>query len=144
MVTVGKFTKRCCYISGSNDKESIIYTTENFDPSVNSMVRHHFHLHHGDFVRVEVTATNKADSSTPATSNGVKIDLTEPKMSQLVDGGDLNDDMQYTVIITLNSVHCHCFSGNYNVTLCIISAGSCMIRIGNIVCIANNHISSFL
>ena len=69
---------------------------------MNSMVRHHFHLHHGDFVRVDVTATNKADSSTSVTSNGVKIDLTEPKMSQLVDGGDLNDDLQYTVIITIS------------------------------------------
>ncbi|KAK2165039.1 hypothetical protein NP493_1368g00012 [Ridgeia piscesae] len=82
--------------AGSNSKESIIYATVKVDPSVNSMVRHHFHLHHGDFVRVDVTATNKAESSTSVTSNGVKIDLTEPKMSQLVDGGDLSDDMQYT------------------------------------------------
>lgn len=78
-----------------------MYTNENVEPSVSSMVRHHFHLHHGDAVRVEVTAANKADSTTSATSDGLKIDLTQPKMSQLVDGGDLDDDMQYTVIITV-------------------------------------------
>ena len=108
------------------------------------MVRHHFHLHHGDFVRVEVTATNKAESSTPATSNGVKIDLTEPKMSKLVDGGDVKDDLQYMVSTTLNIIHCHCFSGIYNVTHCIISTGSWMIRFGNIVRIVINYIYRFL
>ena len=105
---------------------------------MNSVVRHHFHLHHGDFVRVEVTATNKADSSTTVTSNGVKIDLTEPKMSQLVDGEDLNDDMQYTVIIALNTVIASLAYINGLKTI-----GSCMIRICNIVCIAINHISHF-
>ena len=88
-------------LAGNSSKEFVMYTNENVDASVNSMVRHHFHLHHGDFVRVEVTATNKADSATRATSDGLKIDLTEPKMSQLVDGGDLTNDIQFTVIINV-------------------------------------------
>jgi len=85
-------------LAGNNSQEFVMYTNENVDASVNSMVRHHFHLHHGEFVRVEVTATNRADSSTGATSDGLKIDLTEPKMSQLVDGRDLSNDIQFTVI----------------------------------------------
>ena len=87
------------YSSGTNSEEFVIYTKENVQPSISSMVRHHFHLHHGDFVRVDVTSINKAESTTSATSDGLKIDLTEPTMSQLVDGGDVANDMQYTVII---------------------------------------------
>ena len=92
-------------LAGNNSQEFVMYTNENVDASVNSMVRHHFHLHHGDFVRVEVTATNKADSSTGATSDGLKIDLTEPKMNQLVDGGDVNNDIQFTVVINVFCTH---------------------------------------
>ena len=86
-------------LSGHDSKEVVIHTEENIDPSISSTVRHHFHLHHGDFVRVDVTSTNKAESSTSATSNGLTYDFTEPQMSQLVDGDDLDQELEYTVII---------------------------------------------
>ena len=65
------------------------------------MELHHFHLHHGDFVRVEVTATNGAEASTSATSDGFTVDLTDPSMLQLVDGLDLKHDKQYSVSVAL-------------------------------------------
>ena len=100
------YLHKLTHISVSGGNEIVIHTEENIDPSISSMVRHHFHLHHGDFVRVDVTSTNKADSTTSVTSDGLKIDLTEPKMSELVDGRDLANDMQYTVFIIVMYINC--------------------------------------
>ena len=75
---------------------------DDISPTVTSMALHHFHLHHGDVIRVKVTATNGAEKTTSATSNGVTVDLTEPRMTQLVDGTDVLHDVEYTVSITLN------------------------------------------
>ena len=77
-----------------------LHTEKNLAPSVSSLERHHFHLHHGDFVRVDVTSTNRAETSCSVTSDGVTVDLTDPKMLQLVDGDNLQHDKEYTVSVT--------------------------------------------
>ncbi|KAI0241220.1 hypothetical protein LSAT2_032838 [Lamellibrachia satsuma] len=82
--------------AGPNSREVVLHTEKNIAPSVNSLERHHFHLHHGDFVHVDVTATNRAETNSSVTSDGVTVDLTDPKMLQLVDGDNLQHDMEYT------------------------------------------------
>ena len=89
------------------------------------MELHHFHLHHGDVIRVKVTATNGAEDTTSATSNGVTVDLTEPRMTQLVDGTDVLHDVEYTVRMTLNS----CIHATGHVTEMLIAS---QIGMGNI------------
>ena len=81
---------------GNVNEESLMHT-EKTAVSVSMLELHHFHLHHGDFVRVNVTATNKAELSSSATSDGFTVDLTKPKMLLLVDGDDPQSDLQYTV-----------------------------------------------
>ena len=78
------------------NEETLIHT-ERRSPSVNMLELHHFHLHHGDMVRINVTATNNAKLSSSATSNGFTVDLTKPKMLLLVDGDNPQHDLQYTV-----------------------------------------------
>ena len=78
------------------NEETLIHT-EKRSPSVNMLELHHFHLHHGDMVRVNVTATNNAELSSSASSDGFTVDLTKPKMLLLVDGDNPQHDLQYTV-----------------------------------------------
>ena len=66
-------------------------------PSVSAVQLTGFHLHDGDKVRVEVTATNNVDDSVHATSDGVTIDLTDPVLVALVDGDTVDTDLQSTV-----------------------------------------------
>ena len=84
------------YIVGVS-KESIIHSEKKIGSSVSALQLHHFHLHHGDFVRIDVSATNRAEASTVATSDGFTVDMTDPSVLQLVDGDDLNHNRQYTV-----------------------------------------------
>ncbi|KAI0239876.1 hypothetical protein LSAT2_009370 [Lamellibrachia satsuma] len=42
--------------TGPSGRKVVLHTEKNIAPSVNSPDRHHFHLHHSDFVRVDVTA----------------------------------------------------------------------------------------
>jgi len=77
----------------------ILHTETNLAPSVSSLERHHFHLQHGDFIRVDVTAINRAETNCSVTSDGVTVDLTDPKMLHLVDGDNLQHDIEYTVRI---------------------------------------------
>ena len=51
-----------------------------------------------------MTATNGAEASTSATSDGFTVDLTDPSMLQLVDGDDLKHDKQYSVSVTRRQI----------------------------------------
>ena len=62
-----------------------------------ALLLHHFHLHHGDEVRTEVTATDGAESAVSVTSDGYTVDLTDPILDGLVDGLDSNKDPKFTV-----------------------------------------------
>ena len=62
-----------------------------------ALLLHHFHLHHGDEVRTEVTATDGAESPVSVTSDGYTVDLTDPILDGLVDGMDPSNDHKFTV-----------------------------------------------
>ena len=47
-----------------------------------------------------MTAANRAKPNSSVTSDGVTVDLTDPKMFQLVDGDNLQRDLEYTVSVT--------------------------------------------
>ena len=47
-----------------------------------------------------MTAANRAETNSSVTSDGVTVDLTDPKMFQLVDGDNLQHDLEYTVSVT--------------------------------------------
>lgn len=78
-------------------QETLISTERGLATSGSSVNLTGFHLHHGDRVRVAVTAMNNVDVSTTATSDGVTVDLTDPVMISLVDGDSFDSDLQYTV-----------------------------------------------
>jgi len=82
---------------GAGTTEAVIHTEKDILPTESSLTLHHFHLHHGDFVRVDVSATNRAGASTSETSDGFTVDMTDPNVLQLVDGADINEDKQFTV-----------------------------------------------
>ena len=94
---------RITAILGAVNEETLLHT-ERQSPSVNMLELHHFHLHHGDKVRVNVTATNKAELSSSVTSDGFTVDLTKPKMLLLVDGDDPQHDLRFTVSRTVNEI----------------------------------------
>lgn len=79
---------------------TLIHEEAGLDQDSDSYLSHHFHLHHGDSVEVKVTATNNAEKSSSATSDGYIVDLTEPSMLALVDGKDVARDIHYTVSVT--------------------------------------------
>ena len=74
-----------------------MHTAKLDDPLLTSLSQHHFHLLHNDDVRVEVKVTNNAEGSSSVSTSGFVIDLTEPVMMALVDGDNIDEDMQYTV-----------------------------------------------
>ena len=92
----------CFYLmkSVTAEAEELIHTESGLI-SAGTVERHHFHLHHGDHVRVEIEETNGAEASTSAISDGYTVDLTEPVLIKLVDGDDVNNDIQYTVCTNL-------------------------------------------
>ena len=75
------------------------------DPTIETLTQHHFHFHHKDEVRVELKVSNNADSPTKLSTTGFLVDLTEPVMGGLVDGVDINNDVQYTVIFIAIVMH---------------------------------------
>ena len=77
--------------------ETLIRSERGIASPVNSANLTGFHLHDGDRIRVEVTATNNVEASSTATSDGFTVDLTDPVMIKLVDGDSLDADLQYTV-----------------------------------------------
>ena len=84
------------------ETEKLIHTEADIAASSTSLSLHHFHLLHGDFVQMKLTATNNAEGKTSLRSDGFTVDLTDPILQHLVDGPTLSKDMQYTV-----SVHTH-------------------------------------
>ncbi|XP_078620549.1 uncharacterized protein LOC144887293 isoform X2 [Branchiostoma floridae x Branchiostoma japonicum] len=57
---------------------------------------HHFHLHQGDQVFVNLNVTNRALGVTSMLSNGFVLDLTPPKLYYLRDGLNPDKDMEYS------------------------------------------------
>nr|XP_006817093.1 PREDICTED: uncharacterized protein LOC100376421 [Saccoglossus kowalevskii] len=55
---------------------------------------HHFHLHHGDFVYIELEAVNGALNSIVESSDGVFVDLTEPLFYYLYDSDASGNRLQ--------------------------------------------------
>lgn len=86
-------------INTEDGEFTLIHEEAGMDKDSDSYLSHHFHLHHGDNVEVKVTATNNAEKSTSATSDGYIVDLTEPSMLALVDGVDVARDIHYTVSV---------------------------------------------
>ncbi|CAH1249045.1 SELE [Branchiostoma lanceolatum] len=61
---------------------------------------HHFHLHQGDQVFVNLNVTNRALGITSLMSNGFVLDLTPPELIYLRDGMDPDRDLQYSTSTT--------------------------------------------
>ncbi|KAI8514390.1 hypothetical protein Bbelb_087140 [Branchiostoma belcheri] len=57
---------------------------------------HHFHLHQGDQVFVNLNVTNRALGVTTLQSDGFVLDLTPPVLKYLRDGLDSDKDAQYS------------------------------------------------
>ncbi|XP_078621329.1 uncharacterized protein LOC144887805 [Branchiostoma floridae x Branchiostoma japonicum] len=57
---------------------------------------HHFHLHQGDQVFVNLNVTNRALGVTSVHSNGFVLDLTPPELYYLRDGLNPDKDMEYS------------------------------------------------
>ncbi|XP_078578634.1 uncharacterized protein LOC144863382 [Branchiostoma floridae x Branchiostoma japonicum] len=64
----------------------VIHSPEEVNSNTDHINWHHFHLHHGDTVVVQLTATNKADSHVTAESDGFMVDTTPPVLHFLGDG----------------------------------------------------------
>ena len=80
--------------------EHNIHTEQAIDADARLLRLHHFHLHHGDQVRTDITAVNRARSRVTVSSTGYRVDLTDPLLEALVDGKDLTKDHMYTVGIS--------------------------------------------
>ena len=126
--------------SGNVSRESLIHT-DTVAPDTNALELHHFHLHHGDFVRIELTATNKAELTVSGTSDGLTVDLTEPIMLRLVDGDHLSRDLQFTVIIKTIIILIIIFfiKTIFFVTVHEMICSSRWVKINNIIIINNNN-----
>nr|XP_006817933.1 PREDICTED: uncharacterized protein LOC100377080 [Saccoglossus kowalevskii] len=74
----------------------LIHVVTSLTPDTDHINWHHFHLHHGDFVYVELDAVNQADNPTTTQSDGFTIDVTNPIMHFLGDGINAGVDRQYT------------------------------------------------
>ncbi|XP_077996024.1 uncharacterized protein LOC144449371 [Glandiceps talaboti] len=74
----------------------VIHNPQTVTPYSNSIDWHHFHLHHGDFVYVEVEGINNALSGTDISSDGYTVDLTEPTLYYLGDGNVPGQNSRYT------------------------------------------------
>ena len=70
--------------------------TSTVDGSINEIRLNHFSFGNGDSIVVEVSSRNGAGRllSSPILSSPYVIDLTPPHISSLVDGSDINDDIE--------------------------------------------------
>ncbi|XP_070574642.1 uncharacterized protein [Ptychodera flava] len=75
---------------------TIIHDAESVSSSSNFINWHHFHLHEGDFVYVELEAINNALGGTDVSSDGFTIDITEPILYFLGDGSTPGIDRRFT------------------------------------------------
>ncbi|XP_077992165.1 uncharacterized protein LOC144446291 [Glandiceps talaboti] len=82
-------------VNGSVQAEQI-HTVESLTPDISFINWHHFHLHHGDYVYVQLDAINQADNPTTTLSDGYVVDTTNPVVHFLGDGTSLGTDRQYT------------------------------------------------
>uniref|UniRef100_A0ABM0M0H6 Uncharacterized protein LOC100366953 n=1 Tax=Saccoglossus kowalevskii TaxID=10224 RepID=A0ABM0M0H6_SACKO len=99
---IGKYDvsvyRRHADIDSTNATSTIelIHGVTSLTPDTNYINWHHFHLHHGDFVYVQLDAVNKADNPTTTQSDGFTIDMTNPIMHFLGDGVNTGVDLQYS------------------------------------------------
>ena len=71
-----------------------VYSTV-VDGTVSQISLTQFSFTNGDQIFVEVEASNGAGLTRTVTSNGYTIDLTPPQVTNIVDGTDLNGDVNY-------------------------------------------------
>ncbi|XP_070573546.1 uncharacterized protein [Ptychodera flava] len=74
----------------------IIHDSESIPSSDNSINWHHFHLHHMDYVFVELQTINKALTGIKTETDGYLVDLTVPIFKFLGDGTTLGGNIKYT------------------------------------------------
>jgi hypothetical protein len=75
-------------------KDWIQYTTE-----ISSVSMLNLELEHKDRVKLNVMATNGAESTVTAESNGFIVDLTPPELEYIGDGTVANKDIRFQVNI---------------------------------------------
>ncbi|XP_070573548.1 uncharacterized protein [Ptychodera flava] len=83
----------------------VIHEAESVSSSKNFINWHHFHLHHKDYIHVELETINKALTGLTSESDGYLVDLTEPIFHFVGDGPTVDTDLQYTASATELSVN---------------------------------------
>ncbi|XP_019614832.1 PREDICTED: uncharacterized protein LOC109462715, partial [Branchiostoma belcheri] len=76
-------------------EDEVIHASESVGMTT-SFRWHHFHLHQGDQVFVNLNVTNRALGVTTLQSDGFVLDLTPPVLKYLRDGLDPDKDAQYS------------------------------------------------
>ncbi|CAH1259269.1 FAT1 [Branchiostoma lanceolatum] len=74
----------------------VIHPPEEVDSNTDHINWHHFHLHHGDTVVVQLTATNKAGSHITVKSDGFVVDTTPPVLHFLGDGPEAGMNKKFS------------------------------------------------
>lgn len=92
--SVARYTITVYRQSGGSLTMDAVYSTM-VDGTVTHVSLTQFSFTNGDQIFVEVVASNGAGLTGTATSNGYTIDLTPPQVSNIVDGTDLNRDIDY-------------------------------------------------
>ena len=82
-----------------NQNSELLHAPESVGKSTSSIEWHHFHLHHNDYVYVNLQTVNGAKNHIDTESDGYRIDLTPPVLRTIGDGEILNTDIDFQVCV---------------------------------------------